>query len=61
MRFVYEIFRASDSTHIAEGETLHVVTDKNKKVRSLPAAYKEMLLKTDEKDEQAFPANQAPS
>jgi acyl-CoA thioester hydrolase len=62
MRFVYEIFRDSDETLLAEGETLHVVTDSNKKVRSLPTNYKEMLLNTPiQVDENAFPDNQAPS
>lgn len=59
IRFIYEVFRASDETLLAEGETLHLVTDENKKVRSLPESYKEMLL-TEEFDENAFPENQAP-
>jgi acyl-CoA thioester hydrolase len=61
IRFVYEIFRASDNTLLADGETLHLVTDENKKVRSLPEAYKEMLLSDEIADEKVFPANQAPS
>jgi acyl-CoA thioester hydrolase len=36
LRFVYEIYRPSDQSLLAEGETLHLVTDNNKKVRSLP-------------------------
>src|SRR6185295_3987525 len=44
IRFIYEIHRASDDTLVAEGETLHLVTDENKKVRLLPEIYKEMLL-----------------
>ncbi len=44
IRFVYEIFRSADGITLADGETLHLVTDKNKKVRSLPATYKEKLL-----------------
>ncbi len=36
LRFIYEIFRPADETLLAEGETLHLVTDENKKVRSLP-------------------------
>ncbi len=44
IQFVYEVFRASDGTLLAEGETLHLVTDSTKKVRSLPAVYKEKLL-----------------
>lgn len=61
LRFIYEIFRASDETLLAEGETLHLVTDENKKVRSLPDNYKEKLLSKVQSEENAFPANQAPS
>jgi acyl-CoA thioester hydrolase len=61
LRFMYEIYRASGETLIAEGETLHLVTDGNKKVRSLPAIYKQMLLSAEIPEENAFPANQAPS
>ncbi|MDQ3042989.1 MAG: acyl-CoA thioesterase, partial [Acidobacteriota bacterium] len=61
LRFVYEIYRSSDETILAEGETLHLVTDKNKKVRSLPANYKRQLLSDEVAEENAFPANQAPS
>ena len=61
IRFVYEIFRPSDSTLLAEGETLHLVTDQNKKVRQIPEIYKERLLAEPSPEEQAFPANQAPS
>ena len=58
LRFFYEIHRASDDILIAEGETLHVVTDKDKKVRLLPEIYRNRLLDTHEK---AFPADHAPS
>ena len=61
LRFIYEIFRHIDETLLAEGETLHLVTDENKKVRSLPAGYKEMLLGDEIADDKVFPANQAPS
>lgn len=44
IRFIYQIFRESDNTIIAEGETLHVVTDSEKKVRTLPEVYKNLLL-----------------
>jgi acyl-CoA thioester hydrolase len=44
LRFGYEILRASDGTIIAEGETGHVVTDANGRVRSLPAGFAELLL-----------------
>ena len=47
----------SDDTLIAEGETLHVITDKDQKVKSIPGAYK--LLLTEDSD-LAFPADQAP-
>lgn len=60
LRFVYEIHRLFDETLLAEGETLHLVTDENKKVRSLPASYKKMLLAEEIPDDDAFPANQAP-
>ncbi len=60
VRFIYEIFRSSDGLLLAEGETLHIVTDKNKRVRSLPTIYKEKLM-TDENADNAFPDNQAPS
>ena len=61
IRFIYEIVRPSDATLLAEGETLHLVTDQNKKVRQIPEIYKERLLSDPETEEQAFPANQAPS
>ena len=61
LRFVYEIFRASDDVLLAEGETLHLVTDGNKRVRSLPAGYKEKLLAEEIPAVNAFPADQAPS
>ncbi len=60
LRFIYEIFRPADETLLAEGETLHLVTDENKKVRSLPESYKNKLLADEIPDENAFPANQAP-
>ncbi len=44
LRFGYEIVRVSDGSVIAEGETGHVVTDANGKVRSLPEAYAHLLL-----------------
>jgi acyl-CoA thioester hydrolase len=61
IRFSYEIYRPSDQVLLADGETLHLVTDENKKVRSLPASYKEMLLSDEIAGEKVFPANQAPS
>ncbi|MCY7374384.1 MAG: acyl-CoA thioesterase [Pyrinomonadaceae bacterium] len=61
LRFIYEIYRAADDVLLAEGETLHLVTDENKKVRSLPASYKEKLLSAEIADANAFPENQGPS
>ncbi len=58
LRFFYEVYRAADDTLIAEGETLHLVTDKNKKVRKLPEIYKNRLVDDPDK---SFPPNQAPS
>ena len=60
IQFVYEIFRASDQNLLAVGETLHLVTDENKKVRVLPESYREKLL-ISVKSEELFPGNQAPS
>ncbi len=59
LRFFYEIHRSSDDLLIAEGETLHVVTDKNKKVKSLPGVYRDRLL--DHQDQLSFPADRAPN
>lgn len=59
IRFVYEVFRPSDETLIAEGETLHLVTDSKKRVRMVPEIYKKLLL--NDQLEDAFPAGQAPS
>lgn len=58
IRFIYEIIRTSDDTLIAEGETLHLVTDEQKRVRMVPEIYKKLLL--GEASAQAFPANMAP-
>ena len=58
LRFIYEIYRVADDTLIAEGETLHLVTDRNQKVRKIPEVYRDRLL---EPVEEAFPADQPPS
>ena len=58
LRFFYEVYRASDDTLIAEGETNHLVTDREKRVRKLPDVYKHRLI--DDPD-RSFPPNQAPS
>jgi acyl-CoA thioester hydrolase len=44
LRFGYEIVRVSDAVVIAEGETGHVVTDANGRVRTLPQGFAELLL-----------------
>jgi acyl-CoA thioester hydrolase len=44
LRFGYEIYRLEDGKVLAEGETTHVVTDGNNRVRSFPPEYGEMLL-----------------
>lgn len=59
LRFVYEVFRASDQMLLAEGETLHLVTDESKKVRTIPETYKLKLLEPPI-DANAFPSDQAP-
>ena len=60
IRFIYEIVRNSDEALLAEGETLHLVTDENKKVKLIPDSYKERLLSDSVETAEAFPANQAP-
>ena len=60
IRFIYEITRPADNTLVAEGETLHLVTDEDKRVRIIPEIYKELLLANSEEIVNAFPANQAP-
>ena len=44
LRFGYEIVREVDGVIIAEGETGHVVTDANGRVRSFPQGFAELLL-----------------
>jgi acyl-CoA thioester hydrolase len=61
IRFIYEIVRNSDATLIAEGETLHLVTDENKKVRTVPVAYRSLLFAETANDDLSFPADNAPS
>jgi acyl-CoA thioester hydrolase len=43
VRFGYEIVRAATGQIIAEGETGHVVTDAQGRVRSLPEKYRDLL------------------
>ncbi len=62
IRFIYEIVRDSDGVLLAEGETLHLVTDENKKVKLIPDRYRERLLVNElEEVHDTFPPNQAPS
>ena len=60
IRFVYEVYRPEDDTLIAEGETMHLMTDADRNVRTIPDIYKSKLINA-EPTELAFPANQAPS
>jgi acyl-CoA thioester hydrolase len=50
VRFGYEILRASDGLIIAEGETGHVVTDGNGRVKSMPELYRNLLSAVPEED-----------
>jgi acyl-CoA thioester hydrolase len=57
IRFSYEIHRATDDKLIAEGETLHLVTGKDQRVKTIPEAYKHLLT---EDSDLAFPADHGP-
>lgn len=57
LTFVYQIYRSSDNTLIAEGETLHLVTDRDRKVRQLPDIYRALLI---DDPHTSFPPDQAP-
>jgi acyl-CoA thioester hydrolase len=59
IRFIYEVYRPADNAVIAEGETLHVVTDKTKKVKLIPESYKSLLTSTGE-IAMSFPKGEAP-
>ena len=61
IRFIYEIFRPADDMLVAEGETLHLVTDESKRVRHIPEIYRLRLADDETITAEAFPANQAPS
>ncbi len=41
LKFSYRVLRASDGILLAEGETTHVITDRNLKKKSLPQKYVE--------------------
>jgi acyl-CoA thioester hydrolase len=43
LQFGYQIYRPVDDKLIAEGETIHVVTDRENRVRSFPEHYQQML------------------
>jgi acyl-CoA thioester hydrolase len=43
LTFGYEIYRASTDEVLAEGETVHVITDRNGRPRALPEKYRELL------------------
>jgi len=67
LRFGYEIVRAETNEVIAEGETMHVITNSDGRVRSFPESYKQMLL-TDinaeaihfTEDQELVPTDRAP-
>ena len=61
IRFVYEVYRPEDEVLIAEGETMHLMTDADKKIRLIPEIYKLKLTADDGPRQLAFPANHAPS
>ena len=61
IRFIYEIVRKGDNTLLAEGETLHLVTDQDKKVKLIPDVYKERLLLDTDGTGEAIPIDQPPS
>ncbi|MBO0910479.1 MAG: acyl-CoA thioesterase [Acidobacteria bacterium] len=39
IHFAYELLRASDGTLLAEGETTHIVTDRDLRTRAIPEKY----------------------
>lgn len=43
IHFGYEVLRAADGTLLAEGETTHIVADRNMKKRALPEKYLEVF------------------
>jgi acyl-CoA thioester hydrolase len=44
LTFVYEVYRQSDETLLAEGETVHVITDLEGRPRALPDKYRDLLV-----------------
>jgi acyl-CoA thioester hydrolase len=61
IRFVYEVYRPEDDSLLAEGETMHLVTDIDKKIKHIPERFAALLADEEEPRERSFPANQAPS
>jgi acyl-CoA thioester hydrolase len=59
IRFIYEVYRPSDDTVLAEGETLHLVTDGQKKVKLIPESYKALLTPSADVI-RSFPPNEGP-
>ncbi len=57
--FVYEIFRPSDQTIVAEGETLHIVVNRQNKICTLPEQYRQMLM-IESGGRTSFPAGEPP-
>jgi acyl-CoA thioester hydrolase len=43
LTFVYEVYRKTDETLLAEGETVHVITDMGGRPRALPDKYRDLL------------------
>ncbi len=50
LTFIYEVYRKSDETLLAEGETVHVITDLNGRPRALPEKYRELFAGTTKGD-----------
>jgi acyl-CoA thioester hydrolase len=44
LMFAYEVHRESNNTMLAEGETVHVITDRDGHPRALPDRYRELFL-----------------
>jgi acyl-CoA thioester hydrolase len=49
--FAYEILRANDGTLLAEGQTRHVVMNREGRAKSLPEKYAEMMKKKSQRRE----------
>jgi acyl-CoA thioester hydrolase len=44
LTFVYEVYRKADDMLLAEGETVHVITDLDGRPRALPEKYRDLLV-----------------